>query len=150
MAIHGYDIKQVSSFEYLGVYIDNDLSWRTHVTNVCARTHQRLHFLRRLRVFGVCKNIMLIFYRATIETILRYGITSWFGNLTVKSKTQIFNLVKTAGRIMGTPAPLNPQELFDQATIMQAKTILSDNSHVLSSEFALLNSGKVQGSSVQI
>ena len=80
VTIHGTDIKQVTSFKYLGVYIDSDLSWHTHVADVCTRTHQCLHFLHRLRVFGVSKNIMLIFYRATIESILRYGITSWFGN----------------------------------------------------------------------
>lgn len=93
-------------------------------------------------MFGVSKNIMLIFYSATIESILRYGITSWFGNLTIKSTTQIFYLVKTAGKIMGTPAPLNLGELFDQTIIRQAKIIISDNSHVLFSEFKLLNSGK--------
>ncbi|XDV36635.1 hypothetical protein PO909_006381 [Leuciscus waleckii] len=142
VVIHGHDIKQVTSFKYLGVSIDNDLSWRTHVADICSRTHQRLYFLRRLRVFGVCKNIMLIFYRATIESILRYGITSWFGNLTVKTKGQIFNLVRTAGKIMGTPAPLNPQEFFEQAIFNQAKNTVSDNSHVLFPEFDLLNSGK--------
>ena len=68
-------------------------------------------------MFGVSKHIMLIFYRATIESSLRYGVTSSFGNLTVKSKTQIFDLVKTEGKIIGTPVPLNPQKLFDQATI---------------------------------
>jgi len=142
VAIHGHDIRQVTSFKYLGMYIDNDLSWRTQITNVCARIHQRLYFLRRLRVFGVGKNIMLIFYRATIESVLRYGITSWFGNLSVKSKTQLFNLVKTAGKIMGTRPPLNPQELFDQATIRQAKNIISDTNHALFLEFELLTSGK--------
>ena len=142
VTIHGSGIAQVSSFKYLGVHIDCDLSWRTHVADVCARTHQRLHFMRRLRVFGVSKNIMIIFYRATIESILRYGITSWFGNLTVKSKTQIFNLVKTVGKIIGTPVPLNPQELFEQTTIRQAQTILSDSSHPLHSEYSLLNSGR--------
>lgn len=88
VAIHGQAIDQVSNFKYLGVHIDSDLSWRTQVTNVCTRIHQRLHFLRRLRVFGVCKNIMLIFYRATIESVLRYGITCWFGNLTVKHRAE--------------------------------------------------------------
>jgi len=142
VAIHGHDIRQVTSFKYLGMYIDNDLSWRTQITNVCARIHQRLYFLRRLRVFGVGKSIMLIFYRATIESVLRYGITSWFGNLSVKSKTQLFNLVKTAGKIMGTAPPLNPQELFDQATTRQAKNIISDTNHALFLEFELLTSGK--------
>ena len=70
VAVHGQDIKQVKTFKYLGVHVDSDLSWHTQVANVCARIHQRLNFLRRLRVFGVCKNIMLIFYRATIESVL--------------------------------------------------------------------------------
>jgi len=29
VTIHGRDIRQVTSFEYLGVFIDNDLSWHT-------------------------------------------------------------------------------------------------------------------------
>ncbi len=116
VTIHGNNIKQVTSYKYLGIHIDSDLSWQTQVVTVCARIHQRLHFLRRLRLFGVCKNIMLIFYRATIESILRYGITSWFGNLNVKSKTLILNLVRVASKIMGH-SPLNPQELFDQASL---------------------------------
>ena len=29
------------------------------------------------------RNIMLTFYGASIESVLRYGISSWFGNLTV-------------------------------------------------------------------
>lgn len=138
--IHGTTIKQVTSFKYLGVHIDSDLTWHTHVATVCAKVHQRLLFLRRLRLFGVSKNIMLIFYRATIESIIRYGITSWFGNLTVKSKTQIQNLVKMAGKIMGFPAPLSPHHLFEQATVRQAENILSDTTHALTSEYVLLNS----------
>lgn len=142
VTIHGHVIEQVSSFKYLGVHIDSDLSWRTQVTTVCSRIHQRLHFLRRLRLFGVCRNIMLIFYRATIESVLRYGITSWFGNILVKSKTQINNLVKTAGKIMGAPAPLSPQELYDQAVGRQTRSLLSDQTHPLYPEYQLLQSGR--------
>jgi len=43
---------------------------------------------------------------------------------------------------MGTAPPLNPQELFDQATIRQAKNIISDTNHALFLEFELLTSGK--------
>lgn len=74
---------------------------------------------------------MLIFYRASIESVLRYGITSWFGNLLVKSKTQILNLVKTAGKIMGVAVPHGPQELHKQAVRRQTKSILADPTHVL-------------------
>ncbi|KAK0141046.1 Receptor-type tyrosine-protein phosphatase eta [Merluccius polli] len=46
VAVHGQDIVQVKTFRYLGVYVDSDLSWGTQVANVCAKIHQRLHFLR--------------------------------------------------------------------------------------------------------
>ena len=92
-------------------------------------------------MFGVCRNIMLIFYRATIESVLRYSISSWFGNLTVKFKSQIMSLVKAAGKIMGMSIPLTPQKIFEDSTIRLADKILSDPAHVLNSEYELLRSG---------
>ena len=116
ISIHKNPISQVSSYKSLGVHIVKDMSWNTHVTSCCAKIHQRLHFLRRLRLFGVSVNIMLIFYRASIESILRYGIASWFGNLTVKYKSQIARLAKMAGKIMGMSSPpITPQAIFEQA-----------------------------------
>ncbi len=41
---------------------------------------------------------------------------------------------------MGTPAPLNPQKLFEQAICRQARSILSDKTHVLYPECRLMNS----------
>ncbi|KAK7888955.1 hypothetical protein WMY93_024515 [Mugilogobius chulae] len=52
VTIHGHVTEQVSSFKYLGVHIDRDLSWHTQVTSVWSRIHQRLYYLRRLRLFG--------------------------------------------------------------------------------------------------
>ena len=85
---------------------------------------------------------MLIFYRASIESTVRYGIISWFENLSVKYKSEIFRLVKTAGKIMGMSAPpITPQVLFDQSVIGQAKKMVSDPSHILHREYRLLPSG---------
>ncbi len=82
--------------------------------------------------------------RAAIESIFRHGMTSWFGNLTVKSKVQISSLVRTAGKMMGplNPALLNPQELFEQAICSQDRNILTAKTHVLYPEYRLMNSGR--------
>ena len=117
ISIHNNDISQVSSYKYLGVQIDKDMSWSKHVAFCCAKIHQRLHFLRRLRLFGVSANIMLIFYRASIESILRYGIASWFGNLTVHT-------------------------IFEQAVVRQSRNIISDTSHVLNPEYVIMRTGR--------
>lgn len=39
VSMHGKVIQQVTSVKYLGVHIDSDLTWHTHVTAVCARNH---------------------------------------------------------------------------------------------------------------
>ena len=107
VTIHGNNINQVTSCKYLGIHIDSDLSWQTQIATVCARTHQRLHFLRRLRLFGVCKNIMLIFYRAAIiESILRYGITNWFAEPKCQIKITDSQPGQSSGQDHG---PLPPQ-----------------------------------------
>lgn len=71
VAVNGRNIRQVNSFKYLGIHIVGDLSL------VCPQIHQCWHFLRRLGSFGVCRDIMMIFfYRATIESVLRYGVAN--------------------------------------------------------------------------
>lgn len=142
ITIHGESIEQRATYRYLGVYFDNNFSWGTQVEYVCARINQRLHFLRRLRVYGVDKNIMLLFYRATIESVLRYGITTWFGNLTVKLRTQIQRLTNMAGKIIGMPLPASPQEIFEETMIRQSLKITSDPSHVLHTEYQMMPSGR--------
>ncbi len=79
--ISGESVEQVTTHKYLGVMFDSHLKWDKHVKFVCSRVSQRLHFLRRLRVFGIEKDIMITFYRAAIESIIRYGIMLWYGNL---------------------------------------------------------------------
>ena len=86
---------------------------------------------------------MLIFYRASIESIIRYGITSWFGNLAVKYKSEVLRLAKMAGKIMGMSSPpVTPQVIFEQASLGQAKKIASDPTHILYPEYRLLPSGR--------
>lgn len=142
VVVYGEAIKQVASYKYLGVHIDSELKWHMHVSMVCTKVHQHLHFLRRLRLFGVSNNIMLIFYKATIESVLRYGIVVWFGSLTVKLRAQINSLVRVAGKIMGTQTISSLNYIFDLCTIQQANKILLDSSHVLYPEYVLMNSGR--------
>ena len=52
-------------------------------------------------MFGVQQSVMLLFYHAVIESVFRYTICEWFGNLTVRSKAQINRLAGIALKVMG-------------------------------------------------
>ena len=71
--------------------------------------------MRRLRLYGVSSHIMMIFYRAIVESILRYGISSWFGNLTVKLKSKLASIHKTAMKIIGRKDYEPIQSIYEQA-----------------------------------
>ncbi len=101
VVINGQNIAQVDSCRYLGIHIVNKLTWRVQGENVCIRVQQRLYFLHRLRVFGVNQKVLLLFYRAVIESIFQYGISAWFGNLSVHLKAQITRLTQRAIKITG-------------------------------------------------
>lgn len=140
--IHGNFIVQVPSYKYLGVYIDNSLCWSLHVNNLCSRLQQRLYFLRRLRAFRVNQRIMYLFYQSIFESLIRYGITAWYGNLSVQLKSRLGRLVHTAFKIIGGEERLSPQEMFDASILNHAKKIVGDNTHILNAHFKLLPSGK--------
>lgn len=136
--IHGVNIAQVSSYKYLGVHIDDQLSWSIHVDVLCSRLQQRLHFLRRLRLHGADKKFMLIFYKSVFVSIIRYGITAWFGNLTVQLKSKLVRLIEVALKIIGATGQPILQDIFDQATLKLASKIVVDPTHVLYNDFELL------------
>ena len=41
VVIHGEGIAQIGQYKYLGVHLDNKLSWNIHVHSVCSKFHQR-------------------------------------------------------------------------------------------------------------
>ena len=52
-------------------------------------------------MYGVSSHIMMIFYCAIVDSIIRYGITSWYGKLTVKLKSKLAGMQKTVMKIVG-------------------------------------------------
>ena len=50
--------------------ITEDLSWTLLMDMLCRKARQWLHFLRKLRKFGMNLNIITNFYRSTIKNLL--------------------------------------------------------------------------------
>ena len=78
--IDGAAVEQVESFKFLGVHINNKLSWSKHNKTAVKRARQSLFPLRRLNTFVMGPQILKKFYSCTIESILNGYITVWYGN----------------------------------------------------------------------
>ncbi|XP_024908900.1 uncharacterized protein LOC112486464 [Cynoglossus semilaevis] len=76
-----------------------------NITSITKKAQQCIHFLRVLRKHNFSTNLLLSFYRSSIESLLTYCITVWFGSCTAADRERLQRVVKTAQRIIGCPLP---------------------------------------------
>ncbi len=79
----------VDSYRYLGTIIESQLTFEKNCENVCKKGHQRLFCLRKLSRFHIDKTMMILFYRAFIESVMSFSLVSWFGSLSLKNKNSL-------------------------------------------------------------
>jgi hypothetical protein len=74
--IHGKSLTQTNNAKYLGVIINDKLSWNPHIDEVIKKSNKTLGFIRRN--FSKCnKNIKLKCYTTLVRPILEYASAVW-------------------------------------------------------------------------
>ena len=66
------------TFKYLGITLDNKLTFGPHVQGVYKKCQQRLYLLRKLRSFHINPKLLLLLYRSIIESVLTYCSICFF------------------------------------------------------------------------
>ena len=80
-------IKNVSNQKLLGVYIDENLRWTTHIEYLCKTVSSKISLLRQLSEY-VPIHVQKQFYQSYILPLLDYGSVTWGSASTAKiSKT---------------------------------------------------------------
>ena len=134
-------MERVHTLRFLGVLISADISWSENIKAVCKKAQQRLHFLRVLRKYNPNSNLLLTFYRSSIESLLTYCITIWYGSCTAADRAKLHRVVKAAQKIIGCPLP-SLMDIYTSRCLNRAITITKDSSHPGFELFELLPSGR--------
>ena len=69
-------IEQTTSYKYLGVLIDENLSWIPQIDNMCSKLSSVCGILSKVRHY-LDRNALMLIYNSLVESRLRYGILSW-------------------------------------------------------------------------
>ena len=69
-------LKEVSTYKYLGVLLDNQLIWKDHLLYICKRIYPKLSLLNKVSSF-LPRYVLLNIYKQTILPILDYGCIVW-------------------------------------------------------------------------
>ena len=92
--INNMKLKPVKQFDFLGITIDSDLSWKPHATKVCGKISRTLGIMKKIKRFAP-PEVMKTLYQSLILPHLSYGIKAWgFAH------KNVFNIQKKAVRIM--------------------------------------------------
>ncbi|XDV25252.1 hypothetical protein PO909_029198 [Leuciscus waleckii] len=103
--INGEEVERVNDIKFLGLHITKDLTWTINTSHLVKKAQQRLFFLRKLKKAKVPTQLLVNFYRSTIESILCYCITVWYSSCTAENRQALTRTVKTAQRIIGIKLP---------------------------------------------
>jgi len=111
VSIDSVSIKQVSCVKFLGVYVDEKLSWKIHIFHVSAIISKNIGILSKLR-YKLPSNILLTLYNSLILPHLSYCAVIW-GSSCKTHLDILLKLQKRAMRIMsGTNYLAHSNPLF--------------------------------------
>ena len=115
--INGKNIEQVKSTTFLGIIIDECLTWKDHIAKVAKKIIRAAGIIAKIRHF-VNRNTLKLIYYALVYPYFIYGNLTW-GN-TYKSRIQkIMNIQKKIVRLMTFKSYLEHSEpIFKDLNIL--------------------------------
>ena len=139
--INGDCVERVTSFRFLGVHIEEGLTWAVNTSELLKKAQQRLYFLRVLRGNNITQRLLVSFYRCSVESILTYCICLWYNSCTADQRKKLQRVIKTAQKIVGCPLP-SLEDLHRSRSSRKTQNILMDSTHPGHSLFHLMPSGR--------
>ncbi len=91
-----YQIKKVDSHKLLGTYIDNTLSWNTHIDHTYSKVRSRLYVFNKTKFLLLHKS-RVDYYNGLIQPVLDYGCVVW-GNCGRQLMLRVHRLMKSCAR----------------------------------------------------
>ena len=96
--INDSELEEKTETNFLGIFIDNKLTWKAHINHICNKVSKSIAILRQVRsIFP--KNILRMIYMSLVYTYLNYCNLIW-GAAERTNVEPLFRLQKKAIRII--------------------------------------------------
>ena len=119
LKINNYEIKRSASIKFLGVIIDEHLSWIDHISIIENKLSKNLGLLYKAKRFLNAKAMKSLYF-SFIHSYLTYGNAAWCSTTKTKLKS-LFSKQKQAIRIIpmtSIESGLNSEEKMEQLGIL--------------------------------
>ena len=123
-------IKHVTSQKHLGVYIDENLNWGSHVEYLCKTVSSKISLLQKLSE-NVPIHVQKQFYQSYILPLIDYGSITW-GSTSTANLGRLLKLQKRATRIiLKSDFDTSSASMFQELGWMRVESRINYNKAVL-------------------
>ncbi len=141
IVIHNQTVEKADRFKYLGVALDNTLTFDQHITDIQKRrSHQRLSVIHKLKGLNIAPRLSLLLYQSVIQPSILLYSTCFFNMLSDKKRTKLTKVCNIAAEVIGLSTP-NLIEINNRAITRITISIEQDSTHPCNEYLAPLPSG---------
>ena len=113
--------------KFLGVIVDNTLTFSNHVDYVISKCSQGLYLMRLLKQMGMDSDGLKTFYVANIRSVITYACPAWYNLVPDTDKIILERIQRSATRIV-LPFADNYGKRIDDLALPTITTILHTHS----------------------
>ena len=89
LSLNGQVINRVDAFKFLGVTVDQNLTWNQHINNLSKKCSSSIGILYKIKRY-LPETALITLYNTLVTSHITYGITAWSSaNVTNKTKLHI-------------------------------------------------------------
>ena len=103
---------------------------------ILGKARHHIYFLRKLKYFGVKKEILLLFYSTIVEKMLSQLITVWFSRAPNQDLSKLNSVTKNAEKIIGLALP-SLNSIFVSKMTNNTRNIMQDKHHPANHYFSI-------------
>lgn len=143
LKINNFDILKTDCIKYLGVLIDDKLSWKNHIENMCSRLSKICGLIFKLRHYVPLTTRKLIYF-SMFNSVILYSLINWgrASNSLIHKVEVLQNKFIRASMFCSRDCPTNylyskfqTLKLNDMIRMEFAKFMYKYNNHMLPSSF---------------
>lgn len=117
-----YAILRSSSMKYLGVTLDDNLSFQLHISTLSSRIRKLIFVMKSLR-YSATKETLLLVYKALCQSLILYCIRVWGG----AAKTKMIMLERAQRAVLRVmlrkPFRYSTNDLYNEAAVLRVRQL---------------------------